>query len=92
MRPPANDDHQIVSDGTTIWVNHASGYCMARFGRMGIDIHNSPDEQERTGVQCLHCTHGPTTPEHWQEFVAQMDKLFSIKVPDKYRPHRFGLS
>ena len=86
----ANDDHQIVSDGTTVWVNHVTGYCMARFGRMGIDIHNSPEDQERLG-QCLHCTHGPTTEADWQDFVEQVDRLFSIKVPEKFRPLRFGL-
>ncbi len=86
-----NDDHQIVSDGTTVWVNHSTGYCMARFGRMGIDIHRSPDEQELHGTQCLHCTHGPTGEAEWNEFVEQMKALFGIVVPDKFRPLRFGL-
>ena len=51
---------------------------MARFGRMGIDIHRSPEEQELHGTQCLHCTHGPTGEAEWNEFVEQMKALFGL--------------
>jgi hypothetical protein len=30
---------QIGFDGVTVWVNGAGGYCLGRFGRMGIDVH-----------------------------------------------------
>jgi hypothetical protein len=83
------DEYQIESDGRTVWINHSSGYNMARFGVMGIDIHNSPDEQERTGQQCLSCTHGPTTAADWDRFVEAIEGFFGIEVGDQYRPSRF---
>jgi hypothetical protein len=83
-----NDNYQVISDGTTVWVNHSSGYCAARFGRFGIDIHNSPDDQERTGEQCLYCTHGAVKAVDWITFTEKVMELFGVTVEDKHCPDR----
>jgi hypothetical protein len=84
MNPPV---HDITSDGKTVWVNSAMG-CIGRFGLQGIDIHRPMDEQLTAG-QCLHCTHGPVTRAHWDEFVVKMKEFFSIEVPAEFLPKRF---
>ncbi len=79
---------QIVCDGVTVWVNNSDGYCIARFGRLGIDIHRKSDESEAKG-ECLHCTHGPTTKDHWEEFKRELLKHYGVKLPARVIPERF---
>ena len=38
---------ELFGDGRTVWVNAADGSSIARFGRMGIDVHTSASEQEK---------------------------------------------
>src|SRR5579862_5988044 len=86
MRRYSKKEVGIDSDGTTVWVNVADG-CIARFGRQGIDIHNPPLESTR--LECLLCTHGPTTLEDWDHFVGAMLRLYGILVPQEHMPERF---
>jgi hypothetical protein len=76
-RPPQFD---IRSDGRTVWVDAATGYTVARFGPMGVDVH-TPDS---TG--CLDCTHGPTGPAEWDRFVASVQAQYGVTVTDEHRP------
>ncbi len=84
-----NDDYQITTDGTTVWVNHSQGYMIGRFGRMGVDIHRTLEDQITTGSECLACTHGPVTVQDWELFVSGMQTHYGIAVTDHYRPVRF---
>lgn len=79
--------YDITSDGRSVWVNTGS-CCIARFGRGGIDIHRSMDDQASSG-ECLFCTHGPTTREHWDLFVEKMKELYAIAVGSEHMPERF---
>lgn len=84
---------QIDTDGTTVWINSTiDGSCIARFGRMGIDIHMSFSAQRETGVECLQCTHGETTAQDWETFKAGMLTHYKIVVTDKHKPKRFRAS
>lgn len=82
-------DHQITTDGTTVWVNKA--WLVGRFGRYGIDIHRNITDQESEG-QCLFCTHvhppAETNANDWETFVTNMKKLHGIVVPERFRPKR----
>lgn len=80
------ESEEIETDGITVWVNRE--WCLARFGKMGIDIHRSPDEAKEKG-QCLFCTHGPTTIEDWELFKQKMLELYGVEVSDEYKPDRF---
>lgn len=71
----------------TVWVNSAYGYCLGRFGRMGIDVHRPPDIK---AGECLHCTHGPVTVEDWYVFVAKMKEHHGVTVLQRYMPKRFA--
>lgn len=73
---------EVASDGTTVWV-HVGGFTVARFGRMGIDVHTA----DATG--CLHCTHEPTVSwEQWWAFVENVFAHHYIVVADAHRPER----
>lgn len=80
--------HQIESDGKTVWINAEDGSCIARFGRMGIDIHRTMEAQLSGKPQCLMCTHGITGVAEWEQFTEAMKDLYNIKVDEKYRPER----
>lgn len=86
--PHKPEETQIDSDGVTVWVN-VRGVCLGRFGRQGIDIHHDLEGQEKHGVECLMCTHGPVTKEDWPRFIEGMFEHHGIIVPEEHRPHRF---
>ena len=77
-------DHEIISDGVTVWVNTAI-LCIGRFGRMGIDVHRGTIEEQRVS-ECLDCTHGPVSPEDWERFKSSMLKFHGVVVGDEHRP------
>lgn len=77
----------VESDGVTVWVNERSGYCLGRFGRMGIDVHVDP--MDNKGTQCAFCTHGPVTALDWDIFKRKMLEVHDVVVDDKYLPDRF---
>lgn len=77
-----NGTVEVASDGTTVWV-HVGGATVARFGRMGIDVHTA----DATG--CLHCTHEPAgTWEQWRKFVEEVFVYHNVFVADVHRPER----
>ena len=80
-------DYEVVGDGKTVWVNGATGECIARFGQLGIDIHRPIDEQKEKG-QCLFCTHDQTTNEDWDLFVEKVHEYFGIAVSVDLKPKR----
>jgi hypothetical protein len=76
----------IETDGTTVWVHNDSGFTIARFGRMGIDVHNDQADG------CLHCTHERTDSyEAWCEFVAAVHRYHGILIEAEYQPQRCAL-
>lgn len=80
---------QIDSDGITVWVNGGDGYCLGRFGRMGIDVHCSPFQSADGKGECLFCTHGPVNAQDWETFKQQMKTCHDVTVTDQYKPDRF---
>lgn len=83
-------DHVIESDGTTVWINAASGICLARFGVMGIDIHGDLESQMAGRSECLLCTHERTGRADWDRFVEGMLRFHGIVVPASHRPARLA--
>lgn len=77
---------EIISDGTTVWVNAPDGGCIGRFSKRGVDVHLSADEQIRQGRQCLDCTHGKPGPAEWHRFKTGMQKHHGVAVSDRHRP------
>lgn len=81
-------EYAIESDGITVWVN--TGFeCIGRFGRMGIDIHRTMDQQMKGGSECLECTHGPVSRLDWERFKEAMLEYYGVAVDDEHMPARF---
>jgi hypothetical protein len=74
----------VRSDGATVWVDDPSGGCLARFGRLGIDIHKDGAAQARGEPACLYCTH--EARPSWPEFVAKVLELHGVTVEESHRP------
>ena len=81
------DNVQIQSDGKTVWVNTPNGNCIARFGKMGIDIHHDDTNGK---AQCLYCTHELTQPKDWKTFQEKTKELHNVEVTDEHKPTRFN--
>ena len=79
-------DHEIISDGKTVWINDATGCCIGRLSRFGIDIHKTGEEQMLTGTQCLDCAHDVPKDEMWCYFTASMLRNHGVLVPENHRP------
>lgn len=77
----------IESDGRTVWV-HRGGETIGRFGRFGIDVHSTLQEQMEGASQCKCCTHGPTSSTHWELFKAAMLQYHEVIVGNEYMPIR----
>ena len=82
----AAEDVEFVSDGRTVWINNALGYCLGRFGLMGIDVHVPPRDDQRR--ECAYCTHKPTTEADWHVFVEKMREVHGVRVPAEHQPQR----
>lgn len=66
-----------------VWVHSLSdGSTVGRFGRQGIDLHNSVTDQMAGKPECRFCTHGQPSPADWQMFRDRVSEWFGIDVPD----------
>lgn len=84
-------DYEVVTGHTAVWVNAGDGSCIGRFGRMGIDVHNTMAITIETGEQCLACTHEPTDLSDWATFRDLMLLHHGVTVdhdamPDNLKP------
>jgi hypothetical protein len=90
--PSKGSDHatrggtEVSSDGRTIWVNDATGMCIGRFSRRGIDVHRSSDAQLRGESQCLDCIHDLPFDESWDRFVESMLKHHGVTISASLKP------
>lgn len=67
----------------TVWIHSfADGSTVGRFGKMGVDIHNSVSEQLAGAPQCRLCTHGKVTLEDWELFREKAVEFWGVNVPE----------
>lgn len=88
MNCDTTDEYEIVSDGTTVWVN--APVLVGRFSKFGIDIHRVPSEQDIKG-QCLLCTHTLPIQSQWSLFQHKINEFYGIKVANKHKPKWLGI-
>lgn len=79
-------EHEILSNGATVWVNSSSGACIGRFVRNGVDVHKDFQAQMDGEGECLDCCHGLPPRESWDRFVSSMLEHYQIEIDDKHRP------
>lgn len=90
-RVTGSDGTEIVADGRTVWINHAEGYCIGRFGRVGSEVHRTMRDQYTGLGECLECRHGPTGPADWRAFQAAMLAHYGVTVSDRFAPRFLGV-
>lgn len=72
---------QLSATRDRVWLHCSDGSTVARFGRQGIDLHNSVSEQMEGASQCRLCTHGATTAEDWEVFRARCLEWWGVDIP-----------
>ena len=83
LRGEIHRGHEIVSDGTRVWINGPDGAAVARFSaRAGRDVHKPFAEVVESGEECLDCS--PSTD--WPEFVESVLRHYGLEVSDRHRP------
>lgn len=87
--PPDHDDVsdlyyeiQISDRRDAVWIHASDGSTVGRFGRKGIDLHNTVTEQMQGKTQCRLCTHGESTAADWQLFREKALEWWGVDVPD----------
>lgn len=72
-------DVQLLTDGYTCWVNTEQGECIGRWGRLGVDVHLTIEQQRIHGKQCLECVRGGS----WELFCDAMQRHYGVEIsPD----------
>jgi hypothetical protein len=64
-----------------VWIHASDGSTVGRFGRMGIDLHNTVTEQLAGKPECRLCTHGLATKADWALFRQKALEWWGVEVP-----------
>ncbi|MHC5194807.1 hypothetical protein ACYSUW_13730 [Pseudomonas frederiksbergensis] len=73
---------QISAMRDTVWIHSGQdGSTVGRFGRMGIDLHNTVTEMLQGASQCRLCTHGKPTRSDWALFREKALEFWGVDVP-----------
>lgn len=78
--------YEIRSDGGSVWLNDQTGHCLARFGRLGVDVHRSVADQMAGAGECLACTHGWAGAAEWNLFVQAVRAHHDVEIHCSHRP------
>ncbi|HCE7248407.1 TPA: hypothetical protein NHR53_006292 [Pseudomonas aeruginosa] len=73
---------QIADNNSAVWVHSSDGSTVGRFGRMGIDLHNTVTEMMAGAPQCRLCTHGMPSLADWQLFREKVREWWGVDVPE----------
>jgi hypothetical protein len=72
---------QLSDSRTAVWVHASDGSTVGRFGRQGIDLHNTVSEQMNGASECRLCTHGQPGIEDWNLFREKALEWWGVNVP-----------
>ena len=72
---------QLSASRNAVWIHGGDGSTVGRFGRMGIDLHNTVTEQMAGASECRLCTHGQPSIEDWELFRAKALEWWGLSVP-----------
>lgn len=75
------NNHQVLTDGQTVWVNSGEGGAVARIGRSRIDVHSTDN------TSCEDCGPIGDDPQAtWERFKAKVLEHHGVKVTDDFKP------
>lgn len=64
----------------TVWVHASDGSTVGRFGKFGVDIHNTVTEQLNGAPECRLCTHGQVTIVEWNLFIDKSKEYWGVTI------------
>lgn len=73
---------QLSESRNAVWVHSSDGSTVGRFGRMGIDLHNTVSDQMAGMPQCRLCTHGQPSPADWALFREKALEWWGVEVSE----------
>jgi hypothetical protein len=80
--PTIEYDLQLSDNRSAVWIHASDGSTVGRFGRMGIDLHNTASEQMAGASECRLCTHGPVGSADWDLFREKALEWWGVNVPE----------
>lgn len=81
MREDVINNHQVLTDGQTVWVNSTESGAVARIGRSRIDVHS------KDNTSCADC--GPVEGDLvaiWGRFKAKVLEHHGVSIPEGFKP------
>lgn len=72
---------QISEQRDAVWIHASDGSTVGRFGKLGVDLHNTVTEQLDGKPQCRLCTHGRPSQADWQLFREKAIEWWNVNVP-----------
>jgi hypothetical protein len=64
-----------------VWIHASDGSTVGRFGKLGVDLHNTATEQLNGMPQCRLCTHGKVNRSDWDLFREKALEWWGVVVP-----------
>jgi hypothetical protein len=71
---------QYATGKDAVWIHCSDGSTIGRFGKFGVDLHNTVSEQLLGKSQCRLCTHGRTTVADWDLFREKVKAWWDLDV------------
>lgn len=65
-----------------VWIHASDGSTTGRFGKFGVDLHNTITEQLDGKPQCRLCTHGKVSRSDWKLFREKALEWWGVNIPD----------
>lgn len=73
---------QLSENRSAVWIHcQADGSTVGRFGRMGMDMHNTVTQQMSGMPECRLCTHGKPSLADWDQFRHLAKAWWGVEVP-----------
>jgi hypothetical protein len=66
----------------TVWIHSSDGSTVGRFGKMGVDLHNTVTEQLNGKPECRLCTHSKVSQADWDLLRDKALTWWGITVPE----------
>lgn len=73
---------EVATSRNAVWIHASDGSTVGRFGRMGVDLHNSVSDQMAGSPECRLCTHGKVTKKDWELFRQKAKEFWGVEVPE----------
>ena len=74
---------QTTQLNDAVWIHASDGSTVGRFGKIGIDLHNTITEQMAGSSQCRLCTHRKVTADDWELFKDKAFEWWGVIVPNQ---------